>query len=520
MKQRIGIAVLLVLGVMAFVAFSSEEEARTARIDAVPEEGPVATEGELPPSATPSTTPSTAPSPSVPEPTEAPPVRAASARPLVSACGDGEGDRAVDRPTVSELVAVRAQELDDRVRHALRRPDASAALRDGLLAALEPAGSDRALGLLRGAPDRHVDGFDHLAAVASVLAWQALSADDPRRALSLARYAEREAPGDALPYLVEALAAEAQHDPLAARSALAEAFRLEPGEPAVALAYVRRLRDGVELDAALTAFDAYLREVPDDTQIARMRARMRLRREAMGTPTVRRLRGISLMAPSSIDRALTDRALDVTDRALSEASRLIGATRRPELSVFVYRTHREMVDATCVQEWAAALYDGALHVDGERLASSEETALSLRHEALHAALHEAVPGARRDGTPLLPTWFDEGLAQYFANEEPLGARRSFALMVREHTYVPLPSMNGQFMVIDDPRDAGLAYHQALAMVLYLIERRGERGIAEAVRYLLDGGDPDALLAGVGAPLDGETLLGFLSARIGSATLPR
>ena len=431
----------------------------------------------------------------------------------VAACGDAEGDPSVDRPTVSELVAVRAQELDDRVRHALRRTDASTALRDGLLAALEPTRPDRALALLAAAPDRHVDGFDHLAAVASVLAWQALSAGDARRAVELARYAEREAPSDALPFLIEALGAEAQHDPVVARQALAQAFHLEPHEPAVALAYVRRLRDGVELDAALAAFDAYLSEVPEDRQLSRLRERTRLRRTAMGDAELSRLRGVSLLAPRSVARSLTDRTLDVTDRALSEAARLIGVPRRAELSVFVYRTHREMVDATCVQEWAAALYDGALHVDAERLSSAEETALSVRHEVLHAALHDAVSEARRDGTPRLPTWFDEGLAQYFANEERLGAHRSFELMVREHTYVPLASMNGQFMVIDDPRDAGLAYHQALAMVLHLVDRRGERGIAEAVRSLREGNDPDQLLSGIGAPLDGEALLAFLAQRL-------
>jgi hypothetical protein len=77
-------------------------------------------------------------------------------------------------------------------------------------------------------------------------------------------------------------------------------------------------------------------------------------------------------------------------------------------------------------------------------------------------------------------------------------------------------MNGAFLVIDDPRDAGLAYHQALLMVRWLVERRGERGIAEAVRWLAEGGAPERVLEGVGAPLDGETLIAFA----GRAAPPR
>jgi hypothetical protein len=432
----------------------------------------------------------------------------------VSGCESDELDGPVDRPTISELIAERASELDDRVRSAMRRPDASPALRQGLLGALDPAQQAVALERIAAAPDRVIDGFDHLTAVVSVLAWQALTADDARRARELARYAERGAPSDALPLLVDALASEELGDEAGAQLALAEAFRLEPREPAVSLAYVRRLRHGVELETAVNAADAYVTDVPEDRQMARLLARLRMRRAAMHDGTVRRLRGISLLAPAAVETALTDRVLDLTDRALTESARLLGVPRRGALAVFVYRTHNELVTATCAQSWVAALYDGALHVDADRLGSAEETAISVRHEALHASLHDAIERAMPGGRPAhLPTWFDEGLAQYFANEEPFGARRSFALMVREHTYVPLPSMNGQFMVIDDPSDAGLAYHQALAMVLYLVDQRGERGIAAAVQYLREGGDPDALLSGVGAPLDGETLLAFLAQRL-------
>jgi hypothetical protein len=441
-----------------------------------------------------------------------PPV--AHPRPSVDPCEDVADAPVPSRPTLNELVAVRAAELDDRVRDALRREDASPELRAGLLGALAPTSEEPALADLARAPDRHHGGFDHLTAVLSVLAWQALAAHDTRRARALALHAGRLAADDPLPRLALALIAEADEDPAAAREALAEAFRIEPDEPAIALAYARRMRHRTELPAALDALDHYLAAYPEDTQLARLRARLLLRLEAMPASTSLSSRGVTVLAPSSVPRRTMEEVLAHTDAALGAAARLLGVPRRPELSVFVYARHADLLRANCAQPWVGALYDGALHVDAERLAVGREALTSLRHEALHASLHGALEetSVRRSAPP---TWLDEGLAQYFAPEEP-GPERSFALIARERTYVPLPSMNGAFLVIDDPRDAGLAYHQALLMVRWLVERRGERGIAEAVRWLAEGGAPERVLEGVGAPLDGETLIAFA----GRAAPPR
>jgi tetratricopeptide (TPR) repeat protein len=444
--------------------------------------------------------------PPPPEEVRAAPAPVARLRPPIDPCEEAADAPVPSRPTLNELVAVRAAELDDRVRDALRRPDASPELRAGLLGALAPTSEESALAELARAPDRHRDGFDHLTAVLSVLAWQALAAHDTRRARALSLHASRLAPSDPLPRLALALAAEAEDDPAAAREALAEAFRLEPDEPAIALAYARRLRHGVELSAALAALDHYLAAHPDDAQLARLRARLLRRREAMPASTPWSSRGLTVLAPSSVPRRTAEEVLAQTEAALGEAARLLGVPRRAELSVFVYARHADLLHANCAQSWVGALYDGSLHVDAERLAAGPDALTSLRHEALHASLHGALEetSVRRSAPP---TWFDEGLAQYFAPEEP-GPERSFALIARERTYVPLASMNGAFLVIDDPRDAGLAYHQALLMVRWLVERRGERGIAEAVRWLAEGGPPERLLEGVGAPLDGEALVAF------------
>jgi hypothetical protein len=215
---------------------------------------------------------------------------------------------------------------------------------------------------------------------------------------------------------------------------------------------------------------------------------------------------VTLVAPASVDPATSQRALSTVVDALSAAARLLGIARRDQLAVFVYPDRAAMRRATCAQGWTGAMFDGALHTDAETLASAAESTVMLRHESLHAAMHPLVPH--------VPTWLDEGLAQYLAEEEGRPHFQSYALMVREHTWVPFGTMNDAFLVIDDAGDAGLAYHQSLAMVLWLVDRRGERGISDAIAWLSSGGDPSRVLdeAARGA-LDGEGLLVFLAAHL-------
>jgi hypothetical protein len=185
-----------------------------------------------------------------------------------------------------------------------------------------------------------------------------------------------------------------------------------------------------------------------------------------------------------------------------------------------------MLEAMCGQSWMAAASDGVLHVESELFSSTADPqvrTLVLRHETLHAALH--------DRPRAVPYWADEGIAQYFAPgvdgppAEALGARLldrraedDLARLVRDRTYVPLASLDGAFLDIDDPDDARLAYHQSLAMIGWLVTVRGERGIAELVARLEAQPtnaprDPAAILGEVAERrFDGEVLLDYLAAR--------
>jgi Flp pilus assembly protein TadD len=414
------------------------------------------------------------------------------------------------RPSVNDLLRDRLAELNDRL-HALDPATSSQPLREGLVAATDPSRGDEALALLARAPDRVQDGYDAYVAVAVALASNALGAGETDRAIRLAIAAERAAPTDPLPLVVDAIAHERRGEHALARERFAQAYALQPDEPSLAITLAWHLEASPDLSAAIAALDGYLAAEPGDRESARLRARLVRRRDELGATRTMSRRGVSVVAPTALDPALVQRALDVVSEGLTRSARLFGVAPREELTVFVYPDGDAMRRATCAQRWSGAIFNGALHTDAVTLAREPEARRSLVHEAAHAALHAALTR--------IPTWLDEGLAQYVAGDEGPSHWHSYEMMVREHTWVPFASMNDAFLVIDDSSDAGLVYHQALAMVLWLVEVRGERGIADAVAWLAGGGEPTRVLdEAARRPLDGETLLAFLATHI--AARPR
>lgn len=429
-----------------------------------------------------------------------------------SHCVDLDGVAPPRIPGIRRHIATWMEGVRARIQGAAVDPLLAPELRSALSLTLasEPTEWERGLGEVRKVPTAWHSGHNVLADVASWLAAGILDADPPR-ARELAREAIQHAPDQLLPRLVEIAASRALRDGEATARAASGAFALAPSDPVVAWALYWHTRDDIDIGPAIAGLDGYLSTAPWDLWVARRRARLEAQRVALGEVRIRTHAGVSSATRRELDGADVVAALATTGRALDDAAILLDAPRRPELSLFIYGTHRELIDVTCSAEWTGGMYDGAVHVTAEYLPYPEWAELVLRHEALHAAMDHAISVAGPTASSP-PAWFREGVAQYFADGVTPASEETFALLLREHTYVPLGSMDRTFGEIVDGADAGMAYHQALAMVLYLVERRGERGIAEAMSHLERGGDPATLLSAIGAPLSGETLLAFLAQR--------
>ena len=58
-------------------------------------------------------------------------------------------------------------------------------------------------------------------------------------------------------------------------------------------------------------------------------------------------------------------------------------------------------------------------------------------------------------------------------------------MVRHQTYIPFSSLGDSFLEFTGTDDARLAYHQGLAMVLWIQELEGDAGLHRLVQIIKD-----------------------------------
>ncbi|HJL17514.1 MAG TPA: peptidase MA family metallohydrolase [Sandaracinaceae bacterium LLY-WYZ-13_1] len=205
--------------------------------------------------------------------------------------------------------------------------------------------------------------------------------------------------------------------------------------------------------------------------------------------------------PGRVAPARVDRLTDALREAMDEVATLTRTARRPELAVVIYDDREAMRRATCAPSWSGGIFDGVLHLDVATVNGSRGMRVA-RHEATHAQL------ATLRGR--VPHWLNEGLAQHLEGAPSRATRAAWARMVAQRFWIPFASLEGQLVVIDDPDDAQLAYHQSLAMVRYLLDARGDAGLAEAARHV-EAGEARDLLERLVPSADGEALLAFLAA---------
>jgi len=377
--------------------------------------------------------------------------------------------------------------------------DASEDLRDGLNGL---AGEDLryAIERLRGAPDRHRDGFDIAVAGELYLGMRALSGGDLDQAGEWARFALNDGPQDPLAHAYAGLVALRSGALEQAAERMGRAFELASDEPAIALEYARAEVENGRFAEGLAAVDVYLREIPEDRRLVAWRARMASRAQLTRAHARRRDQGITMLWP---DPLVPVQRVDEITRSAHDAMAEVAATthtaRRQHLVIVIYRSLPDLRRATCAPSWSGGIFDGVLHLDAASM-NRAGFARTVRHESTHAQLRMM---RRR-----IPTWLNEGFAQDMEGAPNASARAAWRRMSERGFWIPLASLEGELIGIDDPSDAALAYHQSLAMFLYLRHRGGAAGVRAAFARI-EAGEPEDILTAVVPGTDGEALLAFM-----------
>jgi hypothetical protein len=158
---------------------------------------------------------------------------------------------------------------------------------------------------------------------------------------------------------------------------------------------------------------------------------------------------------------------------LEQAAALTRTPRRSRLAVVIHPSSEVFHARTHAPPWASGAYDGgAIHLVAKPSEDLGIAITTLRHELMHAQLHATVG--------CMPTWFNEGLAMYFAGTPPM---REWMQMLHSADDFDLSTLRAPLLTMMPEPRARRVYAESLAMIVFVIERSGELGLQSAVQVL-------------------------------------
>lgn len=192
------------------------------------------------------------------------------------------------------------------------------------------------------------------------------------------------------------------------------------------------------------------------------------------------------------------RALAIADRAVAEASALLGVTESEPIDFFVYADRDQFRDV--IGPGARENVGGQAHTDIRTLFAQISAgavddpwvAVVIPHELMHVVFDTAV----RNPYHRPPRWLNEGIAVYLAEGYGSGDRAAVREAIADGALMPLTALVGQFPT--DPRRFSLAYAESVSAIDHLVRTAGTEGLAALVRSYADGvTDDEAFTAALG-----------------------
>jgi tetratricopeptide (TPR) repeat protein len=174
--------------------------------------------------------------------------------------------------------------------------------------------------------------------------------------------------------------------------------------------------------------------------------------------------------------------LRILEDAYGEVGRALSYYPDHEIAVILY-SNQQFQDVTDAPGWSGGIYDGKIRIP---IGGIERETPGLRRLLLHEYTHAVVRGI----TPRrVPTWLNEGLAQYFEGKE-VGSRQNEMLrQLAQAGKVPaLSELEGSFLGLSGPQ-ASYAYLISLSAVRHMVDRYGMYRVKMVLEELSAGADP-------------------------------
>lgn len=199
------------------------------------------------------------------------------------------------------------------------------------------------------------------------------------------------------------------------------------------------------------------------------------------------------------DDAFARRALDIAERAVDEASELLGVADVDPVDFIIYsdaRTFRQAMGPATREN-----VGGQAHPDIRTLfgliSPSQIRSDWVQELVVHELAHLVFDSAVRNDYSFPPRWLNEGLAVYLSTGYTSGDRAQVESAARAGTIIPLDGLGGQFPT--RPLRFGLAYAESVSAVDHFVELHGEEQLVELITSFGDGvGLDEAFVAATGA----------------------
>ena len=185
------------------------------------------------------------------------------------------------------------------------------------------------------------------------------------------------------------------------------------------------------------------------------------------------------------------RALQIGERAVKEASDLLGVTETEPIDYFIYADQDAFYDVLgpAIRENVGGIALSEIRTLFANIAPSDVNAawvgIVVPHELTHLVFGTATSNPYHDP----PHWLNEGLAVYLSEGYTGGARTNVEQTARHGEIMPLRALVGQFPTTADR--FGLAYDESVSAIDHLIATYGQEALVKVIRSYADGVSDDA-----------------------------
>ncbi len=289
------------------------------------------------------------------------------------------------------------------------------------------------------------------------------------------------APGDQIPRLNLTRAYVEAKDTALTREFLEQTIQLAPDDPLAHLALAELLYDRDDLGGALLHLEHGRQrtapQAPERRYLDAVAARMSRAEKAEQKFSARESSHFLVKFNGNEDYDTWTKVLDILEDAYRDIGQKFSYFPGKPITV-VLHTKEAFQGATGSPAWADGLYDqilGRIQIPTQgALTDPAWLARVLRHEFVHALLHQRVAGGR------VPQWLNEGLAMQLAGGDPWPDLDR--VIKGEVSLIPLNQLEGGWGGLPS-NVATVAYLEGNSATAYLIERYGMGKVQDIIESL-------------------------------------